>query len=404
MENGNHLANQLGSKWHGARIWFMAATLALVSTLSAGRVLHAQSAPPAPPTPQASAQPPEPPGLPGPADPPDPFDLPDPPLPPGAPEIYVLNDGSVHLGVALDDVTADKAHELKLPTVAGALVTEVQKGSAAEKAGLQTGDVISDFDGVHVRSSAELRRLVRETPAGRTVEIKVVRAGESHTVSAKLEAPANRPNYIYKRRMAMPGPQFFAQVPPPIMGPRVTLGIQGDDLTQQLAEYFGVNQGAGVLVFEVTLGGAANKAGLKAGDVITQVDGKPVHGVDDLRRALIENFSGDTRKVNLTIIRDHHERTMTAELTRAKVEEEHTLLNIAPEIRLDRAGLPAAMQELRAQADNLQSLSEVQRALIQSEVLQQQKYLQKEWQQQLHSMKGFDVQKPQPAAHHDDKI
>jgi predicted metalloprotease with PDZ domain len=367
--------------------------------------LRAQPAPQTPPAPQAVPQPPEPPDTP---------DLPEPPDPYEQSQMFVFNDHSVHLGVVLDEVTAQKAQDLKLPAVAGALVTEVQKGSAADKAGLQAGDVITDFDGIHVRSSAELRRLIRETPSGRTVEIKVFREGRRHTLSAKLEASKNQfwwkppGQQYYPQIIPPPGEHNLPQIIPPAMGRRVTLGIEGDDLTPQLAKYFGVEQGAGVLVSEVTLGGAADKAGVKAGDVITQVDGKPVRGVEELRRALNENFTGETRKVSLTVVRDHHERTMTAELTRPRIEQDRTYLNLDPSIKMDLAELPATMGEIRAQAEDLRNLANRQRALIQSQVIEQQKILQKEWQQQLQeqlqSLKGFDVQKPPSAAHGDHEI
>jgi C-terminal processing protease CtpA/Prc len=293
--------------------------LAIALSFSGGTALHAHPAPQNQPASQAA---PEPPDL------PEPPELPDPPDPSEPPQVYIFNDHSIHLGVALDDVTEKKALELKLPSIAGAIVTDVQKGSAAEKAGVQAGDVISDFDGVHVRSSAELRRLIRETPSGRTVEMKVIREGRSHTLSAKLEAVQNPStfNYMFKRKS--PGQPFFQPMTPPMAEHRATLGIQGDDLTPQLAKYFGVKQGSGVVVFEVTLGGPADKAGVKAGDVITQVDGKAVNGVEELRRALNENFSGETRKVKLTLVRDHRELTLTAELTRPQQDEYRTFLNI----------------------------------------------------------------------------
>ena len=114
-----------------------------------------------------------------------------PPEPPEIqPQVFVLNDGTAHLGVTLGDVTTEKAQELKLPAVAGAIVNSVQKDSAAAKAGIEAGDAIMEFDGVRVRSSAELRRLIRETPAGRTVEMKIVRDGKTRVLSAKLEASA----------------------------------------------------------------------------------------------------------------------------------------------------------------------------------------------------------------------
>jgi membrane-associated protease RseP (regulator of RpoE activity) len=352
--------------------------LAMALSIAGGVVLYGQTAPTPPPAAQAVPEPPEPP------EPPDP---PDPPEPPDAPQMFVINDGSVHLGVALGDITAEKARTLKLPAVGGAIVESVQKDSSAAKAGLEAGDAIMEFDGVHVRSSAELRRLIRETPAGRTVAIKIVRSGKASVLSVKLDVSDNHMNFNYdfNYKFKNPGPLFFTDVVPPPGGHRVTLGIAGDNLTPQLAQYFGVTQGTGVLIAEVTKGGPADKAGLKAGDVIVQVDGQPVRGVEELRHLLNEKFTGDTRKVNLNIIRDHHEQTITAELTRSQPEERRTSRTAGPDSELDLGQLPFQTEQLRAQADQLRAWADTQRqrAAIQSEVLQQQKYLKGEWQQQL---------------------
>ncbi len=385
--------------------WLAASVLATALVLSAGVTLRAQSAPNPPAPPEARPEPPSPPELPEPSDPSEP------------PQFFVFNDRSMHLGVALDDVTPEKARELKLPSVAGALVAEVQKDSAAEKAGLRVGDVITEFDGIHVRGAAELQRLIRETPSGRTVEIAIFRDGFKHTLSAKLEAAENQFSYNYKWKrdpqyfpqiIPPPGAQTLPQMIPPPMARRGTLGIQGDDLTPQLARYFGVSQGAGVLVFEVTLGGAADKAGIKAGDVITQVDGKPVRGVDGLRRAINENFRGETRTVSLTIVRDRRELTLTAELNHAGAEEYHTFLNLDPGIKSALTQLPAATQEIQAQTDGLRDFANGQLEGIQSRVMEQQKYLQKQWQEELQkelrSLKNLQVPKPQFTARLEDEI
>ena len=381
MEIRDRGSMQIETKGHAVnRRLLSGLALAMALSIAGGVVLHGQTAPTPPPAPQAAPEPPEPPE---PPEVPDLPELPDPAEPPDAPQMFVFNDGSVHLGVTLGDITADKAQALKLPAVAGAIVNSVQKDSAAAKAGLEAGDAIVEFDGIHVRSSAELRRLIRETPAGRTVAIKILRNGKTSVLSAKLEAADNHMNFNYNYKFKNPGPMFFTEIGPPPGGHRVTLGISGDDLTPQLAKYFGVTQGTGVLIAEVTLGGPADKAGLKAGDVIIQVDGQPVKGVQELRHTLNDNFSGDARKVNLTIIRDHHEQSITADLTRSQPVERRTSNAEGPESKLDLEQLPLQAEQLRAQAEQLRSLADTQRAAIQSEVLQQQKYLKGEWQQQL---------------------
>jgi C-terminal processing protease CtpA/Prc len=342
----------------------MAVTIALL--VAGAGVFHAQEAAPPAPTPQVAPEPPEP---------------PESPEAPEAPEIFLLNDGSVHLGVTLGDVTTGKAQELKLPAVAGAIVNSVQKNSAAAKAGIEKGDAIMEFDGVRVRSSAELRRLIRETPSGRTVEMKIVRDGKTRVLSAKLEASDNQFNFNYNFKT--PAPKFFTEILPYPGAHRATLGISGDDLTPQLAQYFGAKQGRGVLIFEVTKGGAADKAGLKAGDVIVQVDGKSINGVEELRDALNDNFTGDTRKVSLTIVRDHHEQTVNADLTRSQTWEKHTSSTAASARNLALAQIRAQADQQRAQAAQMRAMAASQRALVRAEVLKQSQQVHAEWQHQL---------------------
>ena len=263
-------------------------------------------------------------------------EAPEPPEPPGAPDSPLEDaliqsatlDGNAWLGIQLKDVTAEKARELKLPGEYGALVASVDEHGPAAKAGLQKGDVIVEFAGERVRSEAQLRRLIRETPPGRTVSLQVIRDGQARTLSAKLQA---RWNHLYLQTPEVNIPQI--EINPNLMVPfnnrnftfmlggRPTLGVTGEELTSQLAGYFGVKQGKGVLVSEVVAGSPAATAGLKAGDVIVAVDGKEVATVAELRKAVELKSGEDKRKLNLTVVRDHHEQTVPVELTRPEVLE-----------------------------------------------------------------------------------
>ncbi len=102
---------------------------------------------------------------------------------------------------------------------------------------------------------------------------------------------------------------------------RPTLGVTGEELTSQLAGYFGVKQGKGVLVSEVVAGSPAAQADLKAGDVVVAVDGKEVGTVAELRKAVELKSGEETRKLNLTVVRDHHERTLPVELKKPELFE-----------------------------------------------------------------------------------
>lgn len=218
------------------------------------------------------------------------------------------------LGVQLKDVTPDEQRDLKLGEDYGAVVEKVEADSPASKAGLQSGDVIVEFAGEKVRSVAELRRLVRETPPGRTVEMRIRRKGEKKTLSASLEAQHDTFGPMMSRLRNRILPEVNMPVydfPFNFGGPR--LGVSVDRLTPQLAEYFGVKGGKGVLVREVEAGSAAEKAGLKAGDCIVQVDSTPVGSVMELHRALAVK-PGASREVTLTVVRDRQQQTVKAQL------------------------------------------------------------------------------------------
>jgi membrane-associated protease RseP (regulator of RpoE activity) len=270
-------------------------------------------------------------------------DLPEPPEPPDLGGFYVGHEGS-RLGVVLSDVTPDSVKELKLPAEAGAIVREVQEGSPAAKAGLEKNDVILQFAGERVRSVAQLTRLVRETPPGRSVNLEISRGGQTRTLSAKLEA--SKDQFYFNTHVPAPHVEFprfknfnfvFRTGP--------SLGISGDELTTQLANYFGVKQGKGVLVREVVVGSAAEKAGLKAGDVIVQVEGKPVSSVGELRHALEAGTRDEKRKLSLTIVRDRREQTVTVELEKPATIEPRKLAENA--VRAGQDGLQKHQADLQ---------------------------------------------------------
>jgi serine protease Do len=213
------------------------------------------------------------------------------------------------LGVDIADVTQAKVKELKLPGDYGAVVTEVAENSPAAKAGLKDNDVILEFGGMKVWSAAQLRQLVAETPAGRNVSLGVSRNGQRITLQVTMERPKNYSFTVNIPRINMP--RGFFQFAP--LGMRGRLGIEGQDLTPQLASYFGVKQGKGVLVAQVEEGSPAAKAGLKAGDCIVRVDTAEVGSIPDLRRALAQQAGGD-HSVTLAIVRNGHEQSLRVEL------------------------------------------------------------------------------------------
>jgi serine protease Do len=250
--------------------------------------------------------------------------------------------GRAWLGIRMEDVSAEKAKELKLPADRGALVAYVAPDSPAAKAGIKVGDVITEFDGQRVEGTVALQRLVHEVPAGRTVGLAVWRAGRAQSLSVEISsrgaATSGDHDYIYAgpdnpgMTLRIPRIQAIPAIPSIDIGPlgpfpmfgAPLLGIDAEDLSDQLGNYFGAPDGQGVLVREVMPGTPAEKAGLKAGDVILSVDGNRVKDAAELRSALRDKISkaaegADSQKAapvtaDLTVLRSGKELTVRVEL------------------------------------------------------------------------------------------
>lgn len=215
------------------------------------------------------------------------------------------SDDAGWLGIEIAEVTPEKAKELKLPRPEGVIVSEVLPDGPSAKAGLQAKDVILEYDGQPVEGTVQFRRLVRETPPGRTVPVEVVRNG--HDEKLTVQVGNNARSMDTRLREALPPRNFNFKFSMPELFPGMTpvLGIQAEDVSGQLGTYFHVPGEAGVLIREVSPNSAAAKAGLKAGDVITSVDGAAVKTVDDLREHLRDQR--ERKSVSLTIIRQGSE-------------------------------------------------------------------------------------------------
>ncbi len=259
------------------------------------------------------------------------------------PGFDVFGMGGSRVGLVVRDVeTADVAKE-KLAGTAGAIVTEVAKESAAQKAGIKTGDVVTAFDGERVRSARQLERLVEETPAGRTVKVALHRAGAPVTLDVTPEVPKltqvmpgmpGMPGegggdvFGWQKRAPRPGPEFEGpqgmpfkfEMPagrfdfdgePFMAAGRGRLGVRVQDLSEELASYFGVK--SGVLVAGVEADAPAAKAGVKAGDVITAVNGQAITDPGELRREVAKVDDGKT--ADLAVTRDKKALTVKVEVT-----------------------------------------------------------------------------------------
>jgi serine protease Do len=235
-------------------------------------------------------------------------------------ELTIMGRGG-ELGVRISDAATG-----------GVEIEEVEPAGAADKAGLKRGDVIVEFDGEHVRGGRQFARLVRETPSGRSVKATIVRDGTRRDIQVTpsegsgttlldggrffdrdaLHGPGGRIPELERSLRDLPfNFNFDFDVRGMMSGGR--LGVTVDPLTNQLAAYFGAKDG--VLVTSVADGSAASRAGLKAGDVITSIDGDPVTSPSDLTRALRrgDRTAGATENdVTIGIVRDRKETTLKA--------------------------------------------------------------------------------------------
>lgn len=239
----------------------------------------------------------------------------------------VLVGGGSRLGISVREVEDEDLKGAGLTTPSGAVVDDVSEESAAAKGGMRKGDIIVEFDGDRVRSARQLTRLVQETPSGRKVPAVVIRDGQRVTLNVEPESGSG---FGFERLRSLEdwGENFaFARPVPPtppapaappawrmddFFFPRGSgrLGITVDDLSPQLAEYFGTKEG--VLVTSVQDASAGAKLGLKAGDVITSVNGSVVDDPAELRRRLQNVDEG--AEFTLTVMRDKKPQTLKGKL------------------------------------------------------------------------------------------
>lgn len=203
------------------------------------------------------------------------------------------------LGIHLQNL--DESLREAFDVRSGALVSDVVSGSPADRAGIQKGDIIVRIDDRAVRTPSDVVRRIRAHEPGDRVKITRVRKGRESKVEVKLTAAPER---LGRRD---------GNEPSWLNGSY--LGARVEELNGDLAPYFDVDPESGVLVVAVEDDSPASRAGLKPGDVITQVDGERVHSSAELIRAIQEKKP--ETKVTLTTIRRGQERRVEATLAQA---------------------------------------------------------------------------------------
>lgn len=218
------------------------------------------------------------------------------------------------MGLGVGEVSSERVGALKLKEERGVEILKVMPDSPAAQAGLKERDVVLEYNGVRVDGVEQFQRMVRETPAGRTVRLLISRDGATQTVTMNLAERFRFGEKEFEFRMPkMEIPEVHVDVPD-LFAQHSRLGIDGESLTKQLGEYFGAPNGEGVLVRSVDRDSPAEKAGIKAGDVVIKLDGERVTGMRDLRNLLREKSRKGS--VPVALIRNRREMTVTVSLER----------------------------------------------------------------------------------------
>jgi serine protease Do len=178
------------------------------------------------------------------------------------------------LGVSIQEVTPELAKSFDLKEKKGALVSQVVSGSPAEKAGIEQGDIILEFDGKEVSDAKDLPRIVASTPVDKTVTLKVSRNGKITDRQVKI-------GEMEEKVEVTKAPSHKS------------LGITVQNLTPEIAKGLGLKKETGVVVTRVEPGSAAADAGIQTGDVIREVNRKPIKDVEEFSQK-VEKAKGQS--------------------------------------------------------------------------------------------------------------
>lgn len=292
-------------------------------------------------------------------------------------------DANSYLGVDIVNITTERLGALKLKEERGVEVTMVDQDAPAGKAGIKEHDVILTMNGTAIESKTQLQRMIHETPAGRVVTLGLSRDGQAMTVKVQLADRRNEFALVGPKGKYFKDKDFHVEIPPipnldfdiPNIGvvyvhSSMRSGVMVENLTPQLGEFFGAKNGNGVLVRSVEKGSSAEKAGLRAGDVITRLGDQAVHDTSDFTHALHSQSAGS---VSVAVIRDKKEQTLTLTLPERKdsgemIEESVEAPELDADVQIDLSEVQDEIAKLQpqmelAKEESRKASAEVRKAL-----------------------------------------
>lgn len=254
------------------------------------------------------------------------------------------------LGIYMQTVDDDLAEAMDLGTESGVLVDDVVDDGPAEAAGLESGDVIVEFDGSEVEDASDLRRILRKKDPGEEVVCVVLRDGKKKTITVEL-GERDRGEFAF----IAPGDDDMEFL---FAGQGAQLGVSTHDVGKELGKYFKTDEG--VLVLEVHDESAASEAGIEIGDVIVQVGEESVEDTESLREVLGEYEEGE--KVDVVVMRSGRKKTLEVELDAGGWGSFAHRWNVAPRVRIhERLRPPRGVY--RFDSDEIEELREELREL-----------------------------------------
>jgi len=294
--------------------------------------------------------------------------------------------GGSYLGVDTRDVTADRLTALQLKEEQGVEVTMVDQDAPAGKSGLKEHDVILTVNSANVESVEQLRRMIHEIPAGRTVTLGISRNGQEMTIKAQLASRkksfslANGQKEFHFEMPVIPEipamPDIDVPVSIVVVHSSTRSGMMIENLTPQLGDFFGVKNGQGVLVRSVEKGSRAEKAGFRAGDVVVRVNGESVNDAGDFTHAV---RSRKDNKATIGIVRDKKEQTITLTLPEAResggiINESFEMPEIDAEVQMSLVKAQTEIARLRPEMERAaRQMSTAELKRIQPQIAQAKK-------------------------------
>jgi S1-C subfamily serine protease len=236
--------------------------------------------------------------------------------------------GQGYLGVDVRDVTEDQLAALKLKEARGAEIVLVDHDAPAGKVGLREHDVILRVNGQAIEGEDQLRRMLRESSPGTQLTLIVSRDGQQISVTTQTANREEVERQAWEQHLTVPEPtpsdsagDFFPAPPTPapsvragnsflgptLMNPSYT-GAMLETLSAQLADFFGVSSGGGLLVRSVEANSPAAQAGMRAGDVVVRASQKAVTSSADWEKAIRDSRG---RSLTVVVLRDKKEQTLT---------------------------------------------------------------------------------------------